>query len=65
MTSQAAPPADGRPAQGALFLLAHWIAVLKEDKRAIFAASAHAQKAVDFLHGLRPNAMPVPAETAA
>jgi antirestriction protein ArdC len=45
--------------------LAHWIAVLKADKRAIFAASAHAQKAVDFLHDLQPTAMPVPAQTAA
>lgn len=42
--------------------LAHWIAVLKDDKRAIFAASAHAQKAVDFLHGLQPTAMPLPSE---
>ena len=39
--------------------LAHWIAVLKEDKRAIFAASAHAQKAVDFLRQLQPSAEPV------
>jgi antirestriction protein ArdC len=45
--------------------LAHWIAVLKEDKRAIFTAAAHAQKAVDFLHGLQPNAVAVPAEAAA
>jgi antirestriction protein ArdC len=45
--------------------LAHWIAVLKDDKRAIFAAAAHAQKAVDFLQGLQPNATPVPAETTA
>jgi antirestriction protein ArdC len=36
--------------------LAHWIAVLKEDKRAIFQAAAHAQKAVDFLHELQPSA---------
>jgi antirestriction protein ArdC len=45
--------------------LAHWIAVLKEDKRAIFAAAAHAQKAVDFLHGLQPDAQPAPSEPAA
>jgi antirestriction protein ArdC len=32
---------------------------MKDDKRAIFAAAAHAQKAVDFLHGLQPNAMPI------
>jgi antirestriction protein ArdC len=25
--------------------------VLKEDKRAIFTAASHAQKAADFLHG--------------
>jgi antirestriction protein ArdC len=39
--------------------LAHWIAVMKDDKRAVFAAAAHAQKVVDFLHGLQPNAMPI------
>jgi antirestriction protein ArdC len=32
--------------------LAHWLQILREDKRAIFAAAAHAQRAVDFLHGL-------------
>ena len=35
--------------------LGHWLAVLKEDKRAVFQAAAHAQRAVDFLHGLQPN----------
>lgn len=30
-----------------------WLSVLKEDKRAIFAAAAHAQRASDFLHGLQ------------
>ncbi|APW64319.1 ArdC family protein [Paludisphaera borealis] len=34
--------------------LDHWLKVLKEDKRAIFQAAAHAQKAADFLHGLQP-----------
>ena len=29
-----------------------WLQVLKQDKRAIFSAAAHAQKAVDFLHSL-------------
>lgn len=32
--------------------LSSWLQVLKQDKRAIFSAAAHAQKAVDFLHGL-------------
>jgi antirestriction protein ArdC len=31
--------------------IASWIKVLKNDKRAIFAAASHAQRAVDFLHG--------------
>jgi antirestriction protein ArdC len=33
--------------------LDHWLKVLKEDKRAIFQAAAHAQRAVDFLHSLQ------------
>ncbi|TGP50870.1 DUF1738 domain-containing protein [bacterium M00.F.Ca.ET.230.01.1.1] len=33
-----------------------WIKVLAEDKRAIFSAAAHAQRAVAFLHGLQPTA---------
>jgi antirestriction protein ArdC len=32
----------------------HWLKVLKDDKRAIFAA-AHAQRAADYLHGLQPK----------
>jgi len=35
--------------------LAHWLAVMKEDKRAIFSAAAHAQRAADYLHGLQPQ----------
>jgi antirestriction protein ArdC len=34
--------------------LGHWLKVLKGDKRAIFQAAAHAQKAADHLHGLQP-----------
>ena len=30
-----------------------WLKVLKNDKRAIFTAAAHAQRAVEFLHGLQ------------
>ena len=30
-----------------------WIKVLKNDKRAIFSAASHAQRAADFLHGLQ------------
>jgi antirestriction protein ArdC len=32
-----------------------WIKVLKNDKRGIFTAAAHAQRAADFLHGLQPS----------
>lgn len=34
--------------------LAHWLKVLKADKRAIFTAASHAQKAADYLHQLQP-----------
>lgn len=37
--------------------LDHWLKVLKADKRAIFTAAAHAQRAADFLHGLQPQSM--------
>jgi antirestriction protein ArdC len=36
--------------------VASWIEALKNDKRAIFGAASHAQRAADFLHGLQPNA---------
>lgn len=32
--------------------IGHWLAVLKDDKRAVFTAAAHAQRAIDYLHGL-------------
>lgn len=35
--------------------LGHWLNVLREDKRAIFSAAAHAQRAADFLNGLQPQ----------
>ena len=37
--------------------LGHWLTVLKEDKRAIFSAAAHAQRAADFLQGLQPQSV--------
>lgn len=33
-----------------------WLKVLKQDKRAVFTAAAHAQRAADFLHGLQGSA---------
>jgi len=35
--------------------IASWLKVLKDDKRAIFAAASYASKAVDYLHGLQPK----------
>lgn len=35
--------------------IGHWLTVLKDDKRAIFRAAAHAQRAADFLHRLQPS----------
>ena len=36
--------------------IASWLKVLKNDKRAIFAAVSHAQRAAGYLHGFQPNA---------
>ena len=36
--------------------LGHWLTILKEDKRAIFSAAAHAQRAADYLNDLQPKA---------
>jgi antirestriction protein ArdC len=33
--------------------IASWLEVLKNDKRAIFTAASHAQRAADYLHGLQ------------
>jgi antirestriction protein ArdC len=35
--------------------IGHWLSALKNDKRCIFAAAAHAQRAVDFLHSRQAN----------
>jgi antirestriction protein ArdC len=35
--------------------IASWISVLKNDKRAIFSAAAHAQRTADYLHSLQPQ----------
>ena len=32
-----------------------WLKVLKDDKRAIFTAASHAQKAADYLHSPQPR----------
>ena len=36
--------------------LDNWLTVLKRDRRAIFTATSHAQRAVDLLHGLQGQA---------
>lgn len=39
--------------------IASWLKVLKNDKRAVFTAASHAQRAADYLGGLQPKAEPV------
>jgi len=41
-----------------------WLKALKDNKRAIFAAAAHAQRAADFLAGLQPRADVLPGALA-
>ncbi|NMG41904.1 DUF1738 domain-containing protein [Chelativorans sp. ZYF759] len=48
------PELEPRPDHAAY--LGGWLTVLACDKRAIFCAAAHAQRAVNFLHGLQPSA---------
>ena len=42
--------------------IASWLKVLKDDKRAIFTAASHAQKAADYLQRLQPQTGTMPAE---
>jgi antirestriction protein ArdC len=49
-----APELEPRPDHASY--LSSWLKVLADDKRAIFSAAAHAQRAVAFLHGLQPDA---------
>ena len=35
--------------------IASWLKVLKDDKRAIFTAASHSQKAADYLNSLQPQ----------
>jgi antirestriction protein ArdC len=35
--------------------IATWLKALRDDKRLIFTAAAHAQRAADYLHGLQPK----------
>jgi antirestriction protein ArdC len=35
--------------------IASWLKALKDDKKVIFLAASHAQRATDFLHGLQPK----------
>ncbi len=46
------PELEPRPEHASY--LHSWLQVLKDDKRAIFQAAAHAQRAVTYLHSLQP-----------
>jgi antirestriction protein ArdC len=35
--------------------IGHWLKALQDDKRLIFTAAAHAQRAADYLHSLQPK----------
>lgn len=49
---------DPRPENAAY--IQSWLKVLREDSRAIFTASSHAQRAADFMHSLQLSADAVP-----
>jgi antirestriction protein ArdC len=39
---------------GRAMMYGHWLKALQDDKRLIFTAAAHEQRAVDYLHSLPP-----------
>jgi antirestriction protein ArdC len=45
--------------------IASWLKALRDDKRLIFTAAAHAQRAADYLHSLQPKAVDEQQERAA
>lgn len=45
--------------------IASWLKVLKNDKRAVFGAASHAERAVTYLHSLQPQAEAVDEDRAA
>jgi len=47
------PELEPRPDHAAY--LASWVSILSNDRRAIFSAAAHAQRAVVYLHSLQPQ----------
>jgi hypothetical protein len=42
--------------------IGYWLTALKNEKRFIFTAAAHAQRAADYLHSLQPAKEPEPPE---
>lgn len=47
---------EPEPRQDHAAYISSWLKVLKDDKRAIFSAASMASKAVEYLHGLQPEA---------
>jgi antirestriction protein ArdC len=45
----------GQPRDDHASYLAHWLKVLKDDKRAIFSMASHAERAVDYLRQQQPS----------
>jgi antirestriction protein ArdC len=45
--------------------IGHWLKALQDDKRLIFTAAAHAQRAADYLHSLQPAQQSEPIEERA
>jgi Zincin-like metallopeptidase len=53
------PPAELEPRPDHASYLASWLEVLSSEKRFIFSAAAHAQRAVAYLHDQQPKAADV------
>ncbi|OHV80303.1 ArdC family protein [Ensifer sp. LCM 4579] len=47
---------EDKPREDHAAYISSWLKVLKNEKRAVFQAAAHAERAVTFLHSLQPDA---------
>lgn len=54
---------ENQPREDHASYIESWIQVLKKDKRSIFTAAQHAQKALDFMHNLQTKPEPKPEPT--
>ena len=56
------PQPQPQPREEHAAYIQSWLKAMKEDKKFIFTAASHAQKAADYMHGLQPQSAIAPGE---